>query len=301
MTPDVVLVPTYNRPELLHLCLEALAACPGIEDKIIHVRHDNHNGAAARADVAVGVVNRFRPKLSIDFATSIAHSYHGNTFNVMEGYRAAYETGARQVFLIEDDVLVCNDFFRWHAGVHANHKLMCSVGWHCLRRGPEIPRGDEDPLPYFLSKADYASVGVCWQREMLEHLLAHATTFYYKNLTGYLKEHFPSNRFGDCFTEQDGLIMRLLDIVKAPVAWPYRRRCHHVGIYGYHRPSGYRPGQAAGTGTNRLETAIEETRGIINDPVRMEKVGNKFGGDTDCISEARSWVDGELKLVAEYA
>lgn len=279
---DVVIVPTYNRPELLYLCLDALSQCPEAEGKIIRVVHDDHAGIAARSELAHYVVNQFRSRLNIEISFREAHQYPGNSYNVLRAYQQAFFGGFDRVYLVEDDVLVCSDFFRWHDAVHAQTELLCSVGWHCIRRG-DVTQTD-DPRSYMLSKADYASVGVCWQADKLKYVVEHCIHAYYENTSAYLAQAFPGNRFGNCFTEQDGLIMRLLDKVRLPVAWPHRRRCNHVGWYGYHRVDGRRPG-AAGNSASGLFSAVEDVRETIKNGSSSPDVT----GDVDHILPAVEW------------
>ena len=43
MTRDIVIVPTYDRPEYLWVCLQKLSAAHGVQDKEIWVCEDNHS------------------------------------------------------------------------------------------------------------------------------------------------------------------------------------------------------------------------------------------------------------------
>lgn len=227
---DLVLITTYNRPDYLRLCLEYLSAAEGIQNKEIRVYVDRGRTLVRE----FYDVFRDFPNLNIFSIFRSPHDFHGNSFNTLEAYKDAFYSGAKYVYLIEDDVLVSPDFFKWHEAIQQQENLFCSVAYRCSRN-PAVLKLD-DPSAYLLSKQDYASIGVCWQRENLQVVIEHAKEEYYGNLDKYLQEHFANNRFSDCFTEQDGLIMRIMAEKHGVVAWPYIPRCYHVGFASYNRP-----------------------------------------------------------------
>jgi hypothetical protein len=290
MTRDIVIVPTHNRPELLALCLEHLAACHGISDKDVWVRAESRGELGRYAEENYEVIKQFAHRFCLFYQHAPQHSFHGNSFNLLTAYKDAYHSGAERVYLVEDDVLVSPDFFRWHDALLSRHPgLFCSVGWHCLRRG-DVPRGATDPHAYFLSKEDYASIGVCWPRDMLGRVVLHATMDYFNNPAGYLKRHFSHDPLSLDFSEQDGLIMRVLRETNAPVSWPFLRRCSHVGWYGYHRPDGPKL-------TGDLDVKTKDARRIVSDPDLLRKCGVRFGGDTEAIIPVSEW---EPELLMEH-
>ncbi len=270
---DIVLVPTYYRPEYLSLALEYLSKARGIENKEVWVcqdfrQHDEHRHLIEEQWTAA-VIDEWRKKLSIRFIRSAPHIFQGNTQNVMEAYKRAYVTDAKFVYLVEDDVFVMPDFFEWHEAVQAEDNYFCSVAYRCIRN-QEARNDVHDPNAYFTSKRDYASIGVAWKRENLKPLVEHATPEYYSDTDGYMTKKFPGNRFGECFSEQDGLIMRLLWQQDATVAWCYVPRAYHMGWYGYHRPNGFRP-------NGHLDQKIQALRSMISDGERLKTAAPDYG------------------------
>lgn len=270
---DIVLVPTYYRPEYLSLCLEYLSKARGIENKEIWVlqdfrQHDEHRHFLEEQWTAA-VIEDWRTKLSIRFIRSAPHIFQGNTQNVLEGYKKAYETDARFVYLVEDDVFVMPDFFEWHEVVQAQEDYFCSVAYRCIRN-QEARTDVDDPNAYFTTARDYASIGVCWKREKLKHVVAHAQMVYYSDTDAYMSKTFPGNRFGECFSEQDGLIMRVMWEQNGVTAWPYVPRAYHMGWYGYHRPNGTRP-------NGHLEQKISQLRGIVSNQEVLKTVAPDYG------------------------
>ena len=64
---------------------------------------------------------------------------------------------------------------------------------------------------------------------------------------------------GNCFTEQDGLIERVMLKSGRKVAFPFVSRAYHAGFYGYHRDVPLRP-------NGFLEAKIQGLRKLLSDP-----------------------------------
>ena len=272
---DLVLIPTYTRPEYLYLCLEYLANSERTSsEKEFWICQDFRQNDDHRYRMIFNwtneVIERFRGPLNIQKFTTNPHVYEGNTFNVLESYRRAISTDARYIYLVEDDVLVRPDFFRWHeAAQEVEPETMCSIAYRCSRNH-EARTDVTDPEAYFTTARDYASIGVCWKKENLLPVVEHATHAYYANLDGYMLKTFPGNRFADCFCEQDGLIMRLLWQQKAFTTWCYTPRSFHLGFYGYHRPNGKRP-------DGFWEQKVGMLKSLISDPERLKIAAPDYG------------------------
>jgi hypothetical protein len=250
MKPDIVVVPTFSRPEYLWLCLERIAACPESRMLDICVYVDNHENRVPAPKDEIERVTTKCPGLSIYLLTRAPHRFIGNSFNVLEAYREAYGTGCEYVFQVEDDVMVTPDFFTWHYRVQRSGRWFCSVGCKSPRVPP--PEGADD----FYGTVDFCSYGVCFPRNALATVIQHARPEYYGNMDGYIGSNFPDLGFAGRFTEQDGLIHRLVKMSGLPSAWPVKPRSCHCGYYGYHRGKGLRP-----EGT--LEQRYEQVKKII--------------------------------------
>ena len=243
---DVVLVPTYCRPDYLTICLEHLSQAEGHGSKYVFVQHDHRETDPPEVLVEAGlsqeVAQSFGPKFrAVFFSLVPAHRYIGNSYNCLELYKLAFGVSdARYVYLVEDDVIVTPDFFKWHEAVQGRGDYFASVGWRCSRN-PDFKESG-DPTAYMESARDYASIGVCWRRGNLTPLLEHAKPEYYGNLGGYVRVTFPNSVIPTSeWTEQDGIVTRLLHETEDRwVAWPELPRCAHIGIQGYHRRNGHR-------------------------------------------------------------
>lgn len=271
---DIVLVPTYYRPEYLSLCLERLSQARGIESKDIWVcqdmrEHDEHRHLIEEQWTAA-VMEEWRHKLPIRFIRQNKHQFSGNSYNVMKSYALAVAEAPDKIYLVEDDVFVMPDFFDWHDAVQSEGDFMCSVAYRCSRNQEAIATGINDPNAYFTSARDYASIGVCWKTEKLKPIVKHCVEEYFSNLDGYMVKTFPGNRFAGDFAEQDGLIMRVMWDTNGVTAWPYVPRCYHMGWYGYHRPNGMRPG-------GHLDQKIAGLRAIVSNVEQLKIAAPDFG------------------------
>lgn len=244
---DIVIVPTYDRPEMLWLCLDHLAASPDIYDGVqIWVVVDAHLGQnthTSKEDIQA-VIEKF-PRLSLRIGYRPPHQFHGNSFNVLMAYRDAFNTKARYVYLVEDDVMVHPLFFAWHQRQHEKEI------------GASIAVVKE---PFH---SHYASWGVCFRRETLQLIVPHCQMAYFQNMSRYCRTRFPPSKI---HCEQDGLFCRVLAHHK--VVYATTPMAQHVGWYGYHRPKGVRP---QGTLEERYQqvkqalVSVESLQNVVRD------------------------------------
>ena len=213
---DVVILPTYDRPELLWLCLEYLSAAAAPP---IRLYVDAHHGQASPPYEEIRAVVAKFPRLAITLCLRTPHPYHGNSYNLLMAYKDVYQhLSVAHVFLVEDDVMVQPTFFDWHREQHRHRQWGCSIA-------------GRDP-----GHGAYSSVGVCFRRERLASILPHCRPEYFQAMRQYCQQHFPPSPF-DC--EQDGLWARVLK--GTPVVWADVPLAQHVGWYGYHRRHVSRP------------------------------------------------------------
>ena len=264
---DIVIIPAYFRGEFLQLCMENLVKCPEIWDAEIRVYHDLKTDDTEKFDRELSevetVVNHWRALLGAQFRSMLRtpHNYYGNSYNVLEAYTDALASEARHVYLIEDDIIVHPDFFKWHEEAQSQG-CFCSIGGHC----------DRSLHPHF------ASLGVCWSRQNLTSIVAHAKTAYYERLLPYVMQTFPQSKMECHMVEQDGLISRIIERDNQKVIWADPAVCSHVGLWGYHRSIGPEAMVAAGLGNVSLEQKIANLRVALRSKEWIESVSS---GQTD--------------------
>lgn len=290
---DIVIVPTYFRPEYLQLCLEYLTKAEGIESKQIWIMHDHHEYDERTHAIEeqwnqeiIGEWRHYRG-LDIQFKRGLKHSTHGNSRNVLEAYKAAFNTGANMIYLIEDDVFVTPDFFRWHEAVQADGDYFCSVGYNCKFKWPATFTPVSESDAYYTAHY-YGSYGVGWKRQNLELIIPHAKNEYYTDMDNYVKNYLPGTRLGDRYTEQDGLIERVMLKQHRPVAFPVQSRAFHMGFYGYHR-KGQRP-------NGFLGDKLKGLRKMVADPATFQSSVNNPYNDLLPYAESGAWTS--LRKVA---
>lgn len=309
---DLVLIPTFARPEYLSLCLEYLAKADGAKEKEVWISHDRHTrdnpGIGREVSLSFDVFQQHMNSFAgISFLEREPHNYVGNPLNFLELYRRAHaEEDVRYVYLVEDDVFVYPDFFRWHEAMQARgvihpvpghaaqerEDFFCTVGWHCVRN-PEVKPGT-DPTEYIESTRDFSSIGVCWKREKLAAFVKHATPEFYGNMGNYLARAFPGSPIPPGqWTEQAGVVTRLLHETRNRwVAWPVARRCSHVGVSGYHRPNGFRFHGELKERVKALRAAIS-TEAIVG-------MNKDFGGDIEPYQPTGSWTPEQLHVIQRF-
>ena len=297
---DLVLIPTFCRPEYLALCLEHLAAADGAKEKEVWIAHDKHNNDGGHVikeiELTKQVVTAFSMAgkfAKVVFKQRAPHHFIGNPSNFLELYKEAYEQpDVRYVYLVEDDVLVGKDFFTWHEAVQARNNYFCTVGWHCIRNNEVLT--SDDPTAYIESTRDFSSIGVCWRREKLEPFVRHAHVAYYSRMAVYLGSQFPGSPIpAGQWTEQAGVVTRLLhETGDRWVAWPTVRRCSHVGVSGYHRPHGHRFAGSLGERVAALRAAVSTDK-----IVGMNK---DFGGDIEPLLPYMPWKPEQLHVTQRF-
>jgi len=235
----VVIVPTFDRPEMLWNCLDHLAACRGIGGVQVRV-HLDYRAPLISANEVEDVTHGFVERMAIRLVRSEPHRYRGNSFNLLTAMKLAHEDRADVVYIVEDDVMVSPDFLGWHQSVHFRHsRLAASIGVAMPTHGA------------------YASLGVCLPDGSLATIVEHATQEYFGNMRVYCDRTFPPSQFD---VEQDGLIARAL--AGYEVAWAPTPVAAHVGWYGYHRKDTVRP-------TGMLRDRVEAVREAISDPAKL--------------------------------
>lgn len=288
---DIVIVPSYYRPEFLALCLEHLASAVGGKQKRVFVYQDRHIGDNSEMVNTllpeVREVCRRMEKSFDEFHYIERHPviYRGNPSNFLEAYNSAFlETDSEFVFLVEDDVMVCRDFFQWHYAIQDELNPFISVGWHCIRETAKVPTTN-DPNAYVTSYRDFSSIGICWKRENLSVLVQHAKPAYYSNMSTYIKNAFPNSpiHFKE-WTEQAGIITRLLHEKPGErlVVWAGLSRVGHIGIRGYHRQNGFKF-------TGSLDEKIQALKNVYLNPQKLLELYKDRWDDINVPTIIPSW------------
>ncbi len=235
MTPwDVVIVPTYDRPEYLWVCLEHLSRAHGSGTKEIWICEDQHADKPKDFTLQMEMLATIREaerlfgQKYVKYFGTTPHNEYGNSRNLLTALERAYDARAPYIYLVEDDVMVTEDFFRWHEQAQAQFdpfvtcagRINRSLNFHI--NGPEaIDESCKDPLACVRSRKAYMSWANCFRYDRLHRLLKEWP---------YEPEDFKPGY------EQDIMIQGWMRIKKIEDSiWPYVPRAYHLGWTSYHR------------------------------------------------------------------
>jgi hypothetical protein len=232
---DLLVLPCWRRPEFLWHCLDNLTRAEGIDS--VHVVFRPDTGFLPDN---LGVIDSFAdrlPSFEISLPEPCPYRRTKQSANLLLGYLRAAAAAARHVFLVEEDLMVARDFLRWHRAVHAAAgTLFCSIAVNNPNRKVLVADEIEG---YYLSTGDFCSNGVCFDRQVLQGMIApHMNMAYFRRPKKYLRRHFPASAIGLGFVEQDGLLRRIQEQSTQPIAFPCVPRAFDAGFYGYNRPGG---------------------------------------------------------------
>lgn len=220
---ETVVVPTFRRKEFLYCCLAYIRrADPAIPIAIFP------DQATAIDQELQNIASFFKAKVC--FVPK--HNYYGNSFNVLEALRAAFNTGFQRIYYIEDDVFVHPDFFAWHRRVQDDYPdIFASMAWVFNRHAPI---SDDDMFQPW-----YYAIGTCFSIYALAQIVEHASPLYYGNMQEYIRENFKDSKINDphvlAHYEQDGLIQRVLEASGKQTVSSGIAKCSHMGFAGYNR------------------------------------------------------------------
>lgn len=230
--PSVVVVPCWRRPELLAATLTRLRLARGAQDHAFLFSLDRGFDEAN-----LEVIRALMPSSSFYVRTAKRqHPYRGAAFSILESLRDALVMKPDFVYVIEDDVLVAEDFFEFHEAAHDldDDAFAVSAG-----RNERLNVDGDHTIVDHLAESkkldaayrhtSYQSIGTSIKVEFLPEILEHATQAFYKHPIDYCVRVL-----GDPALEHDAcsptdLIHR---IARKRVWWsiyPFVPRAYHTG------------------------------------------------------------------------
>jgi hypothetical protein len=259
--PDLVIVPTFDRPEFLWLCLENLNEIFEGTGNTPHiwvcedVHADKPKSFTTEMEM-LAVHREWQMKLGYKYYATKPHTTYGNSYNVLNALQTASGNSYRYVYLIEDDVLVTSDFFAWNEAVHHRFTPWASCAGRLNRslnfemNGREaIDESIKDVTACHSSVTAYNSWATCFSAAALQQISS--------MIGGY-----------DDFTkgfEQDIMIQRSIRRHKLTTIWGYTPRAFHLGWYSYHRDGGMK---LYGT----LEEKVTALRAAVKNPAKLKSL-----------------------------
>ena len=89
---------------------------------------------------------------------------------------------------------------------------------------------------YYASPTDYTALGSCLGEAPLRAVVNLPMETYCADTTAFVQRVFPESTLPPAFSEQDGLLRRIMVRQGLKTAFACQPRCSHVGYYSYHRP-----------------------------------------------------------------
>lgn len=258
---NICIIPCFDRPEFLTLCLERIAMADHYNEiKYLFAVDFGYNKEIEKVIAAFPATHK-----EIYFTNRSSFGITKQSLNVLNAYRMAAEQTDGLIFMIEEDVMIANDFFVWHELVHARDiVLFCSIATANNNRKVKTTNNLEQ---FYVTTGDYQSLGVCFPAEAIQKLIVeHINGDYFRSPMKYCKTLFPKSSIGEAFCEQDGLIRRIEEAERIGIAFPHVPRAFHAGFYGKNRGR-----RISGSFQQRLDTV----RSIIFNDQEMQRVNGK--------------------------
>ena len=227
---DIVVMPGHSRPEMFKVWTELVSKANGADELFYLFCLDS--GYDPKYDE---LIKDFPFDYSVIRMPKSNLTLGKQSRNVLNGMIAAANHADSLVYYVEEDIFIGVDFFRWHQEIHRQQKdIYCSIGTKANDTKYEL---SGNPNEYYLtSEPDYQSWGSCFRKEIiLDMIYPHYNDQYLHDPTGYCLRTFPDAYLKGRFTEQDGLIKRILEKAKMKVAYPCLPYAYHSGFYGYNR------------------------------------------------------------------
>lgn len=226
----IVVIPTWRRPDLLKETCRRLKAARGSSNYWYNFHVDRGY------DPQVVEVAR-QSGLNGNIFIAEKHTHKGNSYNVISGLFQAYRTLKKaraydcMVYLVEEDIHVSDDFFDWHETVHDEPEILIASAVKDQNTDMQF-----SPAPdLWYRRRKYQSLGVSFEQEFLEELELYVPDLYWTDPVAMMRRMFPGSKMAPhAFTEQDGLIDRVIEKLEMDVAYPTLPRAYHAGVVGYH-------------------------------------------------------------------
>ena len=191
---------------------------------------------------------------------------NSNSYSVLEAYRygemVARGLCSQLLYLLEEDIFVAKDFFRFHRAAHTNvngllpseRPAVFAVSAYNSEHSsacddPDLPRAKAERLHgEVYTRQFYHSLGVSFRVDTLPTITQHAARGFYEDRVAYNEQHFGTLSIyhgteqlapAD-LPEQDALIgARQYTVSGLYTLFPYCSRAFHAGFTGYnHAHSG---------------------------------------------------------------
>ena len=246
----------YNRPEMQDLSLEYLAKCPEAKNTPVHLYIDH--------GMSLNEAEALRSKYKSSFK-EVHLEYRPTKFglsrNILLALKHMFET-YDLVCLLEDDILVSNDFLKYHQYIQNNFITddIFTVSGYARHR---VNNKLENPVSIIYKLSGYYPDGVVFNRKDFEIIKPYINEDFFKT-AGRVDSKYWEQFYDDClkheeefvkfcwpegkkgprkYTAQDGLLNTIRSILGKRVIAPEISRCQDIGTYGTHTKQKFSKGE----------------------------------------------------------
>jgi hypothetical protein len=202
--------------------------------------------------------DKFYPEALIFQASAHVQSPSG-CWNILHSIKQGYETGADYIFMLEEDVMVRQNFFEHHLSSFSPERpdILASCG-----------RRDRGHYPVYGPL--YTNPGSCLSRRLVAELIPHINDSYFTELRQYMDRELPPN-WDEQSNLDDGLIRRVIRKMGGVCAYPEPGPgvCAHQGWGFYNKIDIYM----------NDEVGIENRIARLQELMRSLKPGDRYAKD----------------------
>ena len=230
----LTIIPCYSRPEFLHYTLRHIEQAE-LSDQMMYLFSLDSGYTQDHWEV----LNTFKYPYNVIQRGVMQYKLTKQSYNLLKAYEQGVLLSDKYIFMIEDDIFISKDFFKWHIEVQEKENPFCSIA---SKNNNTNFKTTTDLTAYYNGHpTDYQSLGVCFNKCIIaEHIIPHINSQYFENPVYYCQIKFPDAQkwIGHAFVEQDGLIRRIKANLDLKTIYPHVARCYHAGFYGYNRNLG---------------------------------------------------------------
>ena len=272
---NIVLIPCYNRPEFLKVCLEHIKNANGADKLHYHfaVEHGAH------PDIHPIIQSFNDSGFSITSNTRPVRTSKYNNENILFGYKEAFDLASRYnsnlIYQIEEDIFISKGFFDFHEEAHRICPDAFSVSTcHNQNWDRKVPR--------YINKVYYhdsfQSLGISFRKQVVENIITHCTPEFFKNPM-VLDQMFPASKITGMHYDQDGLIHRIQEASGMQSVYACNPLSYHAGFYGINRAGK----KLSGSTDQKAEEIRKMTAKEMNDRAQVYKDIRPCNLNQECV------------------
>ena len=266
---NVIVITSYNKPDLLFLNLEQLFKQPSIFNYDIEVHTET--GYNVECHGVVNVYQQKYPQISIKFICKDREKHPCSLVgfhNILSSYWLAAQNAKDYLIILEEDILPTEDYLRFNEEVYKNYlskydRIFCVA--HKRRPETELIGNPEILIGDYQCTSPSCLTVKAVKRYMGPFLV---NPFFYQDVVKFNEYFFPESRIRPHeHTHHDGAIERIMEHYSLFALKPDQTRSMHVGLSGIF--CGGTPPQGS------LQERIEQWRELIKDGNKLRKLSNR--------------------------